>query len=417
MNCERPAPAHRIRTAGPIVELDGDEMAQTMFALVRDQLVLPHVDIDLHRYDLSLPNRERTGDAVTHEAAAAIAVHRVGIKCSTITPDATRGQEYGLSQLWPSPNGTVRRALNGVIFREPIVVDLARPVPGWRSPIIVARHAHGDQYQATEFAVSTAGRLTLTFSPDDGSAPSVREVGRIPATGGVAMGMYNHTDSIRDFARACFRFALERRLPLHLSTKNTVLKSYDGHFKDVFAEVFTEFESHFAAAGISYDHRLIDDMVASAIKSAGGFVWACKNYDGDVQADIVAQGFGSPGLMTSVLTTPDGRVQLTEAAHGTVARHHRRRATGEVTSTNPVATIFAWTRALEFRARIDGTDDLAGFASALEQAAVATIDAGTMTADLTEFAVDADAARDSPQAVSTEDFVSAVAERITARLE
>lgn len=395
----------KIQTDGTIVELDGDEMAHTMWTLVKERLILPHVDAPILRFDLSLANRERTGDAVTHEAAAAVAEHLVGVKCATITPDAGRAAEYGLTRLWPSPNGTVRNALNGVLFREPIMIDsVPRLVPGWRKPIVIGRHAHADQYKAVNFAVPGAGRLTLTYTPDDGSPALSHEVTSFPSGGGVAMGMYNYTDSIRDFARACFSYGLKRGYPVYLSTKNTVLKAYDGKFKDVFEYVYDgEFRTAFEAAGIGYEHRLIDDMVASALKWEGGYLWACKNYDGDVQSDIVAQGFGSPGLMTSVLTTPDGRTQLTEAAHGTIARHHRRRQAGETTSTNPIATIYAWTRALTHRAMLDHNDALAGFASELEQAVVKTVDHGILTADLALLSESGTAG------VSTEAFLDAVA--------
>jgi isocitrate dehydrogenase len=395
----------KIQTDGTIVELDGDEMAHTMWTLVKERLILPHVDAPILRFDLSLANREHTGDAVTHEAAAAVAEHQVGVKCATITPDARRAAEYGLTQLWPSPNGTVRNALNGVLFREPIMIDsVPRLVPGWRKPIVIGRHAHADQYKAVNFAAPGAGRLTLTYTPDDGSPAISHEVTSFPSGGGVAMGMYNYTDSIRDFARACFSYGLKRGYPVYLSTKNTVLKSYDGQFKDVFEQVYDgEFRAAFETAGIGYEHRLIDDMVASALKWEGGYLWACKNYDGDVQSDIVAQGFGSPGLMTSVLTTPDGRTQLTEAAHGTIARHHRRRQAGETTSTNPIATIYAWTRALAHRATLDGNVALAGFASELEEAVVKTVDRRILTADL------ASLSESGASGVTTEAFLDAVA--------
>lgn len=395
----------KIPVTGTIVELDGDEMAHTMWSLVRDRLILPHIDAPILRFDLSLANRERTQDAVTLEAARAVAEHRVGAKCATITPDAARATEYGLTRPWPSPNGTVRGVLNGVIFREPIILDsVPRLVPGWTRPIVIGRHAHGDQYKAVDFAVPGAGRLTLTYTPEDGSAPTTHTVTDFPAGGGVAMGMYNYTDSIRDFARACFSYGLKRRYPVYLSTKNTVLKAYDGQFKDVFERTYEEeFRADFELAGIGYEHKLIDDMVACSLKWPGGYLWACKNYDGDVQSDIVAQGFGSPGLMTSVLRTPDGITQLTEAAHGTIARHHRRRQAGEETSTNPIATIYAWTRALAHRALLDGNDALSQFSTDLERAVVTTVERGTMTTDL--------AALTSPNAVgvSTEKFLDAVA--------
>jgi isocitrate dehydrogenase len=391
-------------TTRPIVEMDGDEMAHTMWALVRDRLIVPNTDTPILRFDLSLPNRERTADRVTLEAAEAVAEHGVGVKCSTITPDAARAAEYGLSTQWPSPNGTIRNVLNGVLFREPIIIDsVPRLVPGWTKPIVIGRHAHADQYKAVNFTVPGAGTLTLTYTPDDGSPATSHQVTTFPAGGGVAMGMYNYTDSIRDFARACFSYGLTRRFPVYLSTKNTVLKAYDGHFKDIFEQVFAnEFQSQFEAEGITYEHRLIDDMVASALKWEGGYVWACKNYDGDVQSDIVAQGFGSPGLMTSVLITPDGSTQLTEAAHGTIARHYRRRKAGEPTSTNPIATIYAWTRALRQRAALDRNAELTAVAAGLEQATLATVQQGIMTADLA-------ALSGSTAGVTTEEFIGAIA--------
>lgn len=391
-------------TNRPIVELDGDEMAHTMWELVRDRLIQPNISTPILRFDLSLPNRERTGNKVTLEAAEAVAEHQVGVKCSTITPDAARAAEYGLSTLWPSPNGTIRNVLNGVLFREPIIIDsLPRLVPGWTKPIVIGRHAHADQYKAVNFTVPGAGTLTLTYTPDDGSPATSHRVTTFPAGGGVAMGMYNYTDSIRDFARACFSYGLARRFPVYLSTKNTVLKEYDGHFKDTFEQVFTDqYLARFEAAGITYEHRLIDDMVASALKWEGGYVWACKNYDGDVQSDIVAQGFGSPGLMTSVLITPDGSTQLTEAAHGTVARHHRRRQSGEATSTNPIATIYAWTRALRQRATLDQNCALAAVAADIEEATLETVNEGKLTADLAELS-------GAPTALTTEEFISEVA--------
>lgn len=396
---------NKIQVHRPIVELDGDEMAHTMWTLVRDRFITPNVELPILRFDLSLPNRERTGDKVTLQAAEAVAEHKVGVKCSTITPDAARAAAYGLTKLWPSPNGTIRNALNGVIFREPVIIDtVPRLIPGWTKPIVIARHAHADQYKAVNFEVAGAGRLTLTYTPDDGSPAIRHEVTTFPDGGGVAMGMYNYTDSIRDFARACFAYGLQREYPVYFSTKNTVLKAYDGHFKDVFERVYVEeFQSRFQAACLSYEHRLIDDMVASALKWEGGYLWACKNYDGDVQSDIVAQGFGSPGLMTSVLTTPDGSTQLSEAAHGTVARHHRRRKAGKTTSTNPIATIYAWTRALRHRANLDQNAALANFAEDLENATVRTVEQGTITTDLARLS------RPGSEGVTTEEFVDAAA--------
>ncbi|HEX6468153.1 MAG TPA: NADP-dependent isocitrate dehydrogenase [Streptosporangiaceae bacterium] len=373
----------KIKVAGPVVELDGDEMTRIIWRFIKDQLILPYLDVDLRYYDLGIENRDATDDQVTVDAANAIKQYGVGVKCATITPDEARVEEFGLKRMYRSPNGTIRNILGGVVFREPIVArNIPRLVPGWTKPIIIGRHAHGDQYRATDFVVPGAGTLTLTFVPENEGQPIELEVAKFPG-GGVAMGMYNFDDSIRDFARATMRYALDRRLPLYLSTKNTILKAYDGRFKDLFAEVFeSEFKADFEAAGITYEHRLIDDMVAQVLKWEGGIVWACKNYDGDVQSDVVAQGFGSLGLMTSVLMTPDGRTVEAEAAHGTVTRHFRQHQQGRPTSTNPVASIFAWTRGFAHRGKLDGTPAVTEFATTLEQVCVETIEGGQMTKDL-----------------------------------
>ncbi len=373
----------KIHVANPVVELDGDEMTRIIWQLIRDRLVLPYLDVELEYYDLSVEHRDATDDQVTIDAAHAIRRHGVGVKCATITPDEARVEEFGLKRMWRSPNGTIRNILGGTIFREPIVIsNIPRLVPGWTRPIVVGRHAFGDQYRATDFVAPSAGTLTMTFTPTDGSEPMEFHVFDFPA-GGVGMAMYNLDASIRDFARSSLRYGLDRRFPVYLSTKNTILKAYDGRFKDLFAEVFeAEFAAEFAAAGLTYEHRLIDDMVASALKWEGGFVWACKNYDGDVQSDTVAQGFGSLGLMTSVLMTADGQTVEAEAAHGTVTRHYRQHQQGKPTSTNPIASIYAWTRGLEHRAKLDGNDALAGFAGTLERVVIETVESGAMTKDL-----------------------------------
>src|SRR5690606_16642614 len=359
------------------------EMTRIIWQQIRDRLILPYLDVELDYYDLSIQNRDATDDQVTVDAAHAIKRHGVGVKCATITPDEARVAEFGLKKMWRSPNGTIRNILGGVVFREPIIIsNVPRLVPGWKKPIVIGRHAHGDQYRASDFVVPGPGTVTITYTPDDGGEPIQMEVARFTG-GGVAMGMYNFDDSIRDFARASFRYALDRGYPVYLSTKNTILKAYDGRFKDLFQEVFdTEFAEQFAAAGLTYEHRLIDDMVAQALKWEGGFVWACKNYDGDVQSDTVAQGFGSLGLMTSVLMTPDGRTVEAEAAHGTVTRHYRAWQRGEKTSTNPIASIFAWTRGLAHRGKLDGTPEVTRFAETLERVCVQTVEGGQMTKDL-----------------------------------
>jgi isocitrate dehydrogenase len=373
----------KIKVAGPVVELDGDEMTRIIWQFIKDQLILPYLDVDLKYYDLGIEHRDATDDQVTIDAANAIREYGVGVKCATITPDEARVEEFGLKKMWRSPNGTIRNILGGVVFREPIVVsNIPRLVPGWTKPIIIGRHAHADQYRASDFVVPGPGTVTISYVPEDGGEPIEIEVARFPG-GGVAMGMYNFDDSIRDFARATMRYALDRGLPLYMSTKNTILKAYDGRFKDLFAEIYeSEFKADFEAANLTYEHRLIDDMVAQALKWEGGFVWACKNYDGDVQSDVVAQGFGSLGLMTSVLMTPDGKTVEAEAAHGTVTRHYRQHQQGKPTSTNPVASIFAWTRGLAHRGKLDNQPEVIGFAHALEQVCIETVENGQMTKDL-----------------------------------
>jgi len=372
----------KIKVTGTVVELDGDEMAQIIWKQIKDKLIHPYLDVPLKSYDLSIQIRDKTDDQVTIDAANAIKKHGVGVKCATITPDEARVKEFGLKQMWKSPNGTIRNILGGVIFREPIICrNVPRLVPGWTQPIIIGRHAYGDQYRATEFRFPGAGTLTLKFAGADGEVIE-REVFKAPSSG-IAMAMYNLDDSIRDFARACFNYALIRNYPVYLSTKNTILKAYDGRFKDLFLEVFdTEFRKEFEKHKLTYEHRLIDDMVASALKWSGGYVWAMKNYDGDVQSDIVAQGFGSLGLMTSVLMTPDGKTVEAEAAHGTVTRHYREHQKGKETSTNSIASIFAWTRGLAHRAKLDNNEALARFATTLEQVCIDTVESGFMTKDL-----------------------------------
>jgi isocitrate dehydrogenase len=373
----------KIEVKNPVVELDGDEMTRIIWAFIKEQLILPYLDIDLKYYDLSIESRDATSDQVTVDAANAIKKYGVGVKCATITPDEARVEEFGLKEMYRSPNGTVRNILGGVIFREPIVIsNIPRLVPGWTKPIVIGRHAFGDQYRATDLVVPGEGRLTMTFTPADGGEPTELEVFDFPGAG-VAMAMYNLDDSIRDFARASLRYGLDRGYPVYLSTKNTILKRYDGRFKDLFQEIYeAEFKSNFEAAGITYEHRLIDDMVAASMKWEGGYVWACKNYDGDVQSDTVAQGFGSLGLMTSVLMTADGKTVEAEAAHGTVTRHYRQHQQGKPTSTNPIASIFAWTRGLLARARMDGTPEVGAFAETLERVCLETVESGKMTKDL-----------------------------------
>ncbi|EFL92922.1 NADP-dependent isocitrate dehydrogenase [Mobiluncus curtisii] len=374
----------KIKVENSVVELDGDEMTRIIWQQIREKLILPYLDVDLKYYDLGIENRDRTEDQVTIDSANAIKKYGVGVKCATITPDEARVEEFGLKKMWKSPNGTIRNILGGVIFREPIIMqNVPRLVKGWDKPIVVARHAFGDQYKATDFKVPGAGKIMLSWVPDDGSKPIEHEIIHMPEAGGVAMGMYNFNDSIRDFAHACFNYALARKYPVYLSTKNTILKAYDGAFKDIFAEVYeSEFKAKFEAAGLLYEHRLIDDMVASSLKWHGGYLWACKNYDGDVQSDTVAQGFGSLGLMTSVLMTPDGRTVEAEAAHGTVTRHYRAWQRGEQTSTNPIASIYAWTRGLAHRGKLDNTPAVIEFAETLEDVIVKTVEGGQMTKDL-----------------------------------
>ncbi len=394
----------KINVRGTVVELDGDEMTRIIWQFIKDKLILPHLDVNLDYYDLGIEHRDATDDQVTVDAANAIKRHGVGVKCATITPDEARVAEFGLKRMYRSPNGTIRNILGGVIFREPIVMsNVPRLVPSWTKPIVIGRHAFGDQYRATDFVVPGPGKLTVTFTPSDtNGVPIEFEVYDFPG-GGVSMTMYNLDDSIRDFARASLRYGLERKYPVYLSTKNTILKAYDGRFKDLFAEVFeSEFKDEFANAGITYEHRLIDDMVAAALKWEGGYVWACKNYDGDVQSDTVAQGFGSLGLMTSVLMTPDGRTVEAEAAHGTVTRHYRQHQRGERTSTNPIASIFAWTRGLDHRGKLDGTPEVSHFAETLERVCVETVEGGQMTKDLALLI-----GADTPW-LTTEEFLAAI---------
>lgn len=373
----------KIKVDGTVAELDGDEMTRVIWKDIKERLILPYLDINLDYYDLSVTNRDATGDQVTIDAANAIKRHHAGIKCATITPDEARVKEFGLKKMWKSPNGTIRNILGGTIFREPIVIsNIPRLVPGWTKPVVVARHAFADQYKATDFAVDRPGRLTVTFTPDDGSEPIEHIVFDYPSAG-VAQVQYNLDESIRGFARACFNYGLLREYPVYLSTKNTILKAYDGRFKDIFAQVFeTEYKDRYEQAGLTYEHRLIDDMVASSLKWSGGYVWACKNYDGDVQSDTVAQGFGSLGLMTSVLMTPNGQTVEAEAAHGTVTRHYRRWQAGEKTSTNPIASVYAWTGGLKHRAKLDGNAKLKFFAETVEKTIVSSVEAGMMTKDL-----------------------------------
>ena len=373
----------KIRVENPVVELDGDEMTRIIWGLIREKLILPYLDIDLKSFDLSIESRDATDDQITIDAANAIKKHGVGVKCATITPDEARVEEFGLKKMWRSPNGTIRNILGGTVFRKPIIMqNVPRLVPGWTQPIVIGRHAFGDQYRATDFLVPGPGKLTMTFQPEGGGAPISYDIFDFPESG-VAMGMYNLDDSIRGFARACLNYGLDLGWPVYLSTKNTILKAYDGRFKDLFQEIYdAEFAERFAARGITYEHRLIDDMVAAALKWSGAFVWACKNYDGDVQSDTVAQGFGSLGLMTSVLMTPDGKTVEAEAAHGTVTRHYRLRQQGKPTSTNPIASIFAWTRGLYYRGKFDGTPEVIRFAETLEKVCVDTVESGHMTKDL-----------------------------------
>ncbi len=393
----------KIKVTNPVVELDGDEMTRIIWQFIKDKLILPYLDVELLYYDLGIEYRDQTNDQVTIDAANAIKKHGVGVKCATITPDEARVEEFKLKKMWKSPNGTVRNILGGVVFREPIICsNIPRLVPGWTKPIVIGRHAHGDQYKATDFRVPGPGTVTINFVPEGGGEPINLEVAKFTGPG-IAMGMYNFDDSIRDFARASLRYGLDRKYPVYLSTKNTILKAYDGRFKDIFQEVFdAEFAADFKANGLTYEHRLIDDMVAAAMKWEGGYLWACKNYDGDVQSDTIAQGYGSLGLMTSVLLTPDGKTCEAEDAHGTVTRHYRAHQRGEKTSTNPIASIFAWTQGLSFRAKLDGTPEVAKFAETLEKVCVETVESGEMTKDLALLV-----APDAPW-LSTEDFLDAL---------
>jgi isocitrate dehydrogenase len=374
----------KIKVKGAVVELDGDEMTRIIWKMIKEQLILPHLEINLEYYDLGIEHRDETDDQVTIEAAEAIKRHGVGVKCATITPDEARVKEFNLKQMWLSPNGTIRNILGGTIFRAPIVIkNVPRLVPGWTKPIVIGRHAFGDQYRAFNTKVSKPGTFTVTFTPDDGIEPMVHDVVHIPEGGGVIMGMYNFKKSIQDFARSSFNYGLQQNYPVYLSTKNTILKGYDGMFKDEFQRIFDEeYADEFGKRDLTYEHRLIDDMVASCLKWEGGYVWACKNYDGDVQSDTVAQGYGSLGLMTSVLMTPDGKTVEAEAAHGTVTRHYRQHQQGKPTSTNPIASIFAWTRGLEHRGKLDGTPDVITFANTLEESVIGTVEGGQMTKDL-----------------------------------
>lgn len=373
----------KIKVAKPIVELDGDEMTRIIWKMIKDKLIFPYLDVETIYYDLSIQSRDETDDQITIDAAEAIKKHSVGVKCATITPDEARVEEFGLKKMWRSPNGTIRNILGGTVFREPIIMsNVPRYVPHWSEPVVIGRHAFGDQYRATDFLVPGAGKLTMNFVPDDGSDPIELDIFKFPEAG-IALGMYNLDKSIRDFAQSCFNYGLQRNYPVYLSTKNTILKAYDGRFKDLFQEIYdNEFKAEFEKRGLTYEHRLIDDMVACSIRWPGGYVWACKNYDGDVQSDTVAQGYGSLGLMTSVLMTPDGRTIEAEAAHGTVTRHYRQHQAGEETSTNPIASIFAWTRGLTYRAQIDETPEVAAFAKKVEQVCIDTVQSGQMTKDL-----------------------------------
>jgi isocitrate dehydrogenase len=401
----------KIKVDGTVVELDGDEMTRIIWKAIKESLIHPYLDVNLEYYDLGIQKRDETDDQITIDAAHAIQKHGVGVKCATITPDEARVEEFGLKKMWKSPNGTIRNILGGVVFREPIIIsNIPRLVPGWNKPIVIGRHAFGDQYRATDFTFDGPGTLTMSFQPADGGEAQSFEIYQAPGAG-VAMGMYNQDESIRDFARASFNYGLDRQYPVYLSTKNTILKAYDGRFKDLFQEVFdTEYKEKFDAAGLTYEHRLIDDMVASSLKWEGGYVWACKNYDGDVQSDTVAQGFGSLGLMTSVLTTPDGSVVEAEAAHGTVTRHYRQHQQGKPTSTNPIASIFAWTRGLAHRGKLDGNQDLIDFTHTLEDVVVKTVEEGKMTKDLALLV------GPEQKFLTTEEFLDAISENLKARL-
>ena len=406
----------KIKVHNPVVELDGDEMTRIIWQFIKDRLILPYLDIELLYYDLGIEKRDETNDQITVDAAEAIKKHSVGIKCATITPDEQRVEEFGLKKMWRSPNGTLRNIIGGTVFREPIIMkNVPRLVPGWTQPICIGRHAFGDQYKATDAVIQGKGKLTMTFIPEGGGEPTEWEVYNFEGEGGVAMSMYNTDESIYGFARSCMNQALSKGWPLYLSTKNTILKAYDGRFKDIFQEVFdSEFADQFEAAGITYEHRLIDDMVAAAMKWNGGFVWACKNYDGDVQSDTVAQGFGSLGLMTSTLVTPDGKTMEAEAAHGTVTRHYRQHQQGKKTSTNPIASIFAWTRGLDFRGKLDGNDALRHFAQTLEQVCIDVVESGRMTKDLALLIHEK--AMTDEHWLTTEEFLDAIDGEMKARM-
>jgi isocitrate dehydrogenase len=406
----------KINVINPIVELDGDEMTRIIWSFIKNKLILPYVDVDIKYYDLGMEHRDATNDQVTVDAAEAIKKYNVGIKCATITPDEQRVKEFNLKQMWKSPNGTIRNILDGTVFREPIVMaNIPRLVTTWNKPIVIGRHAFGDQYRATDTTVKGKGKLTMTFTPEDGSEPQTWEVYNFKGDG-VALSMYNTDESISGFARSCFNMALEKKWPLYLSTKNTILKKYDGRFKDIFEEIYqAEFKAKYEAAGITYEHRLIDDMVASALKWEGSFVWACKNYDGDVQSDTVAQGFGSLGLMTSVLITPDGKTMEAEAAHGTVTRHYRQHQQGKPTSTNPIASIFAWTRGLAHRGKLDGNAELIRFSETLEQVCIDVVESGRMTKDLA-VCIHGNKVEHGTHYLYTEEFLDALDAELRARL-
>ena len=406
----------KIKVANPVVELDGDEMTRIIWKFIKDKLILPYLDLDIKYYDLGIEHRDATNDQVTIDSAEAIKKYNVGIKCATITPDEARVVEFNLKQMWKSPNGTIRNILDGTVFREPIVCkNVPRLVPNWTAPICIGRHAFGDQYKATDFVTKGKGKLTVSFTPEDGSAAQTFEVYNFKGDG-VALTMYNTDESIRGFAHSCFNTALQKKWPLYLSTKNTILKKYDGRFKDIFEEIYeADYKAKYAAAGITYEHRLIDDMVASALKWNGNFVWACKNYDGDVQSDTVAQGFGSLGLMTSVLVTPDGKTMEAEAAHGTVTRHFRDHQAGKPTSTNPIASIFAWTRGLEFRGKLDNNQELINFCHALEQVCVETVESGKMTKDLA-ICVHGNKVKLGEHYLNTQDFLDALDANLKVKL-
>jgi isocitrate dehydrogenase len=408
--------ANKIKVTHPVVELDGDEMTRILWKFIKDKLILPYLEMDIKYFDLGIEHRDQTNDQVTVDAAAAIKQYGVGIKCATITPDEARVKEFNLKQMWKSPNGTIRNILDGTVFREPIVIkNIPRLVTNWTAPIIIGRHAYGDQYRATDTVIKGKGKLTMVFTPENGAEPQIFEIFNFKGDG-VALSMYNTDESIQGFARSCFNMALNKKWPLYLSTKNTILKKYDGRFKDIFADIFeAEFKDRFTEAGIVYEHRLIDDMVASALKWNGNFVWACKNYDGDVQSDSLAQGFGSLGLMTSVLITPDGKILEAEAAHGTVTRHFRDHQAGKPTSTNPIASIFAWTRGLAFRGKLDQNPDLIRFSNSLEEVCIQTVESGKMTKDLS-ICVHGNQVKHGSEFLYTEEFLDALDQNLRRKL-